>query len=325
MISIIIPIYNSEKKLSECLDSIIKQSYQDFELILINDGSNDNSEEICHTYQSKHPQRIRYYHQVNCGVSSARNMGLDNANGEYICFVDSDDYVEPNYLVELLHLLEENNADISMCDICRKESDGSTIPLKDNNDIIYAIMSNTYGQTNRGPYCKLYKKSIIGSLRFNENIYLGEDTLFCVEYAKRCESGIYLQKGLYHYDIPTSSSAYRNDAKMLGKYLTYIDSRAEMLKDTTMLSQNTYALIVNSLYDSIQDSYYVAKKAGSYNTQKELCKTMRTMKGHYPISLKDQYKPVSWWIMAHGNPPLLDIWTFLYGKWHGLMKRIELK
>ena len=97
MISIIVPIYNREKYLSECIDSILVQSYSDFEVLLIDDGSTDRSGEICDEYAQK-DARIRVFHKENGGVSSARNVGLDNATGEWIAFVDSDDWVGEKYL-----------------------------------------------------------------------------------------------------------------------------------------------------------------------------------------------------------------------------------
>ena len=100
LISIIVPVYKAEKHLSECIDSIISQTYENFELILIDDGSPDNSGKICDEYAEK-DKRIRAIHKENGGVSSARNTGLDNASGEYITFIDSDDFVDKQYLEKL--------------------------------------------------------------------------------------------------------------------------------------------------------------------------------------------------------------------------------
>ena len=115
-ISIIVPVYNAEKYLHRCVDSILAQTFTDFELLLINDGSKDNSGKICDEYAAKDP-RVRVFHKENGGVSSARNMGLDNAKGEWVTFVDSDDWLVHNIYEKMLHKLVEENADLCLCDI----------------------------------------------------------------------------------------------------------------------------------------------------------------------------------------------------------------
>ena len=116
MVSVIIPIYNCEKYLNECISSVLGQTYKDFELILVDDGSTDNSLNICYEFAKK-DSRIIVIHQENGGVSSARNKGLKNAKGEFITFVDSDDYVENDWLKMLLTAILANNADVSICGI----------------------------------------------------------------------------------------------------------------------------------------------------------------------------------------------------------------
>ena len=100
MISVIVPVYNSEKRLHKCIDSILGQTYTNFELLLINDGSTDTSGDICEEFAEK-DERIKVFHKKNGGASSARNIGIDNAKGEYICFVDSDDYVSDDIYLHL--------------------------------------------------------------------------------------------------------------------------------------------------------------------------------------------------------------------------------
>jgi glycosyltransferase involved in cell wall biosynthesis len=327
MISVIIPIYNSEKTLARCLDSILSQSYNDFELILVNDGSIDNSAGICMDYVNRNPEKTHYYYKTNGGVSSARNMGIEKAQGEYICFVDSDDYVESTYLEVLYRGITEYGTVFSMCDISRnsKGNDGETIILNNCDDIISVIMSSQYGTLNRGPYCKIFLKKILqDEFSFAEDIYLGEDTLFCVEYAKRCKNGVYIRKGLYHYDTPTSSTAYRTDTRMLRKYLTYIDSRQKMLEDVTMLNRNSYVLITNSLFESIQESYFVAKRANRKDVQQDLRRLMYEMRNKYSLKYSEQDKPFSWYVMAHW-PEQFDNWMYIYGKYHGLLLRLGLQ
>ena len=115
-ISVIVPVYNTEKYLNRCIDSILAQTFTDFELLLIDDGSTDCSGKICDEYAAK-DSRVRVFHKENGGVSSARNMGLDNAQGEWITFVDSDDWVHEDFLKKRLALALNDNADIAYCDV----------------------------------------------------------------------------------------------------------------------------------------------------------------------------------------------------------------
>lgn len=126
-ISIIVPVYNSSKYLRSCIDSILKQSLSDWELILVNDGSTDDSGEICDEYAVKYPA-IRVIHKENAGVSEARNTGLVAATGEYVGFVDSDDTIRPEMYQEMYDAAMENDAEIVMCDAVTVYPDGRTEP-----------------------------------------------------------------------------------------------------------------------------------------------------------------------------------------------------
>lgn len=122
-LSVILTVYNVEKYLKRCIDSIIKQTYKDFELILVDDGSIDNSSKICDKF-CKQDKRIKVIHKENGGVSSARNAGLDIAEGDYISFIDSDDYIEVDMFKKLIQIMIENNADIAQCNfkvVCKNE------------------------------------------------------------------------------------------------------------------------------------------------------------------------------------------------------------
>lgn len=115
LISVIVPIYNTENYLEKCITSILDQNYHNLELILINDGSTDNSGKICEDFLEI-DKRVKVRHKENSGVSAARNIGLDIAEGDYTCFVDSDDYLHPEMLERLWHYLGKYNADIAMCE-----------------------------------------------------------------------------------------------------------------------------------------------------------------------------------------------------------------
>jgi len=124
MISVIIPVYNCEKWLEACVSSLINQSYKDFEILLVNDGSTDGSEAVCKSLAGEHCC-IRYFSKENGGAASARNLGLDNAKGDYVAFVDADDTVKRNYLETLIKSATEYNADIVMCDYIKHTKDKS--------------------------------------------------------------------------------------------------------------------------------------------------------------------------------------------------------
>ena len=123
MISVIVPVYKTEKFLSDCIKSILNQTYHDLEVILVNDGSPDSSGQICEEYAKK-DSRIKVIHQENAGVASARNTGLNLAAGEYITFVDSDDYICPQMYEEMLKCAKKNHCDLVMCDCMKVYSDG---------------------------------------------------------------------------------------------------------------------------------------------------------------------------------------------------------
>lgn len=116
LISVVVPIYNVEKYIEKCIDSIINQTYTNLEIILVDDGSPDKCGKICDEY-AKRDKRIKVIHKENGGVSSARNIGLDNLNGEYVTFIDADDYISNNYCEELLNALKTENADCVACRI----------------------------------------------------------------------------------------------------------------------------------------------------------------------------------------------------------------
>lgn len=163
-VSIIIPVYNSEQYLTECLNSVVSQTYDSINLILIDDGSSDASGKICDGFASSDP-RIRVIHTENQGVSEARNTGIAESSGDYVCFVDSDDYVAPDYIEYLLNLLEDNDTDISVCqreDSRRKVKENKT--LTDNKSCMNAFVKT--GEIDSVVWGKLYKRHLFDGVFF---------------------------------------------------------------------------------------------------------------------------------------------------------------
>lgn len=186
MITIIVPVYNAEKTLNRCIESILSQTFQDWELLLIDDGSTDISAEICDEYAAK-DQRIRIFHKKNGGVSSARNLGLDYAKGEWVVFVDADDFVKKPYLIHLLeHSQKHADLVISYAEIhngndIKKELYPSKLVDNTNFESIF-IENDMHWHTS--PWSKLYKRCIIEKhhLRFCEGMHIGEDAVFLYSY-----------------------------------------------------------------------------------------------------------------------------------------------
>lgn len=201
-ISVIVPVYNAEEYLHRCVDSIFAQTFADFELLLIDDGSKDNSGAICDEYAAK-DSRVRVFHKENGGVSSARNMGLDNAKGEWICFVDSDDWVEKEYL-EVLY--QDGKFDFVTCywTILNCETFQSTIPESKEYVGILNVKSFFDNNIHRlsCPVCRLYNKSIIleHNIRFDQKMSFAEDALFNITYFLNVKSVKQTSDILYNYE-----------------------------------------------------------------------------------------------------------------------------
>jgi len=204
LISLIIPCYNAERSLEKCLTSVINQSYSNLEIIIIDDGSTDGTSKIYEYFQIK-DKRIKIFKQANSGVSKARNKGVKSATGEYICFVDSDDWVEPDYCSELYHLLVNENADISIIEASYEDEDGNIVfnkPISqekifDGNRALILLLEDEEIQSH--PWGKLYKAVFFKNVNFPENLKSFEDysTLFKIFHktTKVAKSN----KKLYHY------------------------------------------------------------------------------------------------------------------------------
>ena len=170
-VSVIIPVYNVEPFLERCLGSVLSQTYANIEIILINDGSTDKSPQICDEYAKK-DSRIVVIHKQNGGQSDARNFGLDICKGDYISFVDSDDWIEPTYIEDLLNLIQKENVDIAICELERTRLYKKVQSSQDTKLQLYTPMQaikRLFLQREISfiaPYCKIYKQSLFENIRF---------------------------------------------------------------------------------------------------------------------------------------------------------------
>ena len=205
LISIIIPVYNGEKYIAKCIESILGQSYEHFELLIINDGSTDNTLEVCKKYDDK---RMRIINQKNKGVSTARNNGIKNSEGEYIMFVDADDYIEKNCLEIMINGIKGN--DICICNYYLVNDEEKVIVSCNNKkglsfrDLLFDSESNVFGYI-----CgKLIKRSSI-KICFNEEIAIREDHVFFLDNSPYINSISMINEPVYDYVI-NNNSASRN-------------------------------------------------------------------------------------------------------------------
>lgn len=217
LISIIVPVYKVEKYLCECVDSILSQTYENFELILVDDGSPDNSGKICDKYAEK-DKRIKVIHKENAGVSSARNIGLDNAKGEYITFIDSDDTVDKRYLELMYKKLEETKSDLCFCHFDRFGDDAfhssNEKPFPNfcicdtKSDEFFNFVKRFFNFKNNilgSCWRVLYKSTTINS-RFNTSMIFCEDLVFILNVLLNATSFCSIDNVLYHYRTNMSSA-----------------------------------------------------------------------------------------------------------------------
>ncbi|MCD9619050.1 glycosyltransferase family 2 protein [Chryseobacterium gleum] len=208
-VSIIVPVYNVENYLAKCLDSLVKQSLPDIEILVVNDGSKDNSEKIIEGYAQKYPEKIKAYTKENGGLSDARNFGIDRATGDYIGFVDSDDYVTETMFEEMLLLAEKHNAKMVISNIQKVDENGKVVqkltqlpnmPEKITLEKNFSVFSDiSYFACN-----KLFKKELFNQKRFKKGVHF-EDIQLIPQLLLECETIAQTQNFHYQYLERTDS------------------------------------------------------------------------------------------------------------------------
>lgn len=264
LISVIIPVYNVKRYLKKCLDSIIYQTYKDLQIIIIDDGSNDGSELICDEY-SKKDSRIMVLHQKNSGVSAARNNALDEANGDYISFIDADDYLEPEMYEVMITDITKYEADIAICGVNNIYEDNS---YKNKN---FSIDSKTRtlnyeeflrrminNNISTSIWNKLFSKKLLENIKFNEKRRIGEDFEFLLK-LNTDSVIVYDNRKLYNYFIRNSSSTKTLNQKSANDIfevnsilLTYTKKEYSNLCN---ISVYRYLIKINTLINNYNLSY----------------------------------------------------------------------
>lgn len=255
IVSIVVPVYNVEKYLKRCIESLIKQTYSNVEILLINDGSLDNSEDIC-LYYKKQDNRIEYFKKNNGGLSSARNYGIDKAKGKYIYFIDSDDYCEYTLIEDLLKCINMGNQ-IVACDYC--------IEYTNNNFVINKRISNDNCENIKHfitrlneirmfnvVWNKMYVLDIIkkNNLYFDETAMPGEDLLFNCSYLEYVQNAGFVNRIEYHYmreDEVTLVNKY--DSKLIDKIEKFIRAKKKLYTNLNLNNEENIRDINDTIID----------------------------------------------------------------------------
>lgn len=270
-VSVIVPIYNAEAYLSKCIDSILQQSYSDFELILVDDESPDNSYDIMKKYEQK-DNRIHSFRKRNGGASSARNFGLSAAKGKWVVFVDSDDFVNDRYIEDLVCKMEPISLVVQGISKIVGDRIVENLVFEDNNFTVsdFKTLLNDKTFFDRGfPVAKVFDKSIIDkhNLKFNENIHYSEDLIFMLEYIQYVSKIRFIQGSNYYYQIAVSNLSQRYNSfeseynlyeefdlitKKLALNIGMEQTDATKELAALMLMRSIYAMYINKEFESRQ-------------------------------------------------------------------------
>ena len=289
MVSIIVPVYNVEKYLEQCINSIINQTYKNIEIILIDDGSTDNSGIICDEYAKK-DNRIKVIHKDNEGISATRNRGIDESSGKYISFVDSDDYIEKNMIEILYKDIEKENADIAVCNYIIVK-DKNNIKKDKNNSYNVIILSQN--DALRMCFCnefefylwnKIFKKTLFNEIKFPKGKN-SEERYTLPKLIDNSKKIIYDNRKLYYYRIRKNSIIHSNekinyDAIEADSYLLeYMKVNHKNLENISMESFiNTNFAIYNKMYImkcKDKNKYKLITKNIKENYTKEIKKSLK--------------------------------------------------
>lgn len=234
LISIVIPIFNAQKYLKECIDSVLSQTYKNIEIILVNDGSTDCSGKICDSYAEK-DTRIKVIHNENQGVSVSRNIGIKEAKGLYITFIDADDFVSEQYIEILYKLIKNDNAEISMIGN-DEQYEGKIIKtnrkirkILNSEEIIKMMLEEKY--LSAVCWGKMYKKVLFEdqSLKFDKDMKIGEDLKLIIPIVEKCKKiSIDMTQNLYHYRLNEDSITQQTGKKEL--WIQEIELSKEIMK-----------------------------------------------------------------------------------------------
>ena len=291
-ISIIVPVYNVENYLERCVESILKQTYTNFELLLINDGSTDQSGDLCDQLVSKNGN-IKVFHLENAGVSNARNVGIQNSTGEWITFIDSDDFITPDYLETLISAVRtDNSVGFSVARLHHvKNGQVTDLPDFSGQESVWSAEQTMKellmtARTSFFPVAKLFKKELIEDFKFSTDYHLAEDALFLTEVIleTKCNS-IFIDKPIYYYDHREGSATTSVNSHVFDTIEVYKIIISDVFQifpqlKTELVNRECWSYI--TVYDKI-----IFTESDQYRTEKN--KLRKWIINHLSEILKDPY------------------------------------
>ena len=296
LISVIVPVYNVEPYIAECIESIQNQTYKNLEIILVDDGSKDNSGDICDQYAS-YDERIKVIHQENGGLSAARNAGIEVAKGDYIAFVDSDDYIGQTMYEDLLHLLKEHSLDMIGCSVFRDKSgtiiegcNDEQLEIYEKDDALRLAMHDEFTSV----WNKLYKQDIVKDIRFPVGRKF-EDSATSYLYVANANRVGHINRCYYYYRVnPNSITQTSFDAKSRLDFVLGYEERLQYAIDHQLPYVDDCNSLLMKAVLSCLTAYY-AKPAGNevyYDKCKRMIEIYRKDTSYKELNTK--YKLFLW-------------------------------
>ena len=286
LISVIVPVYNVERYINRCIESIVNQTYQNLEIIIIDDGSHDNCPKICDEWEQQ-DNRIKVVHKLNGGVSSARNAGLNICSGAFITFVDSDDWIDLDTIEDAVYTAKKNEADVICYDFYFEYLDSETLKLKTKPVVLLGneiLEKYIFDEIRPEVSNKLYASSVIDDLRFNIEEGYGEDVAFNYNVLKNAKALINMGVCKYHYlqNSGSSSTTPFITESRAKSYKVFENILIDCEKDDNLhnaavwrFTVATFAILSRVLFDiSITDKYYndIADAFRRYKSEIIKCK-----------------------------------------------------
>ena len=312
----IIPVYNAAKYLSECLESLIARNREDYEIILVNDGSTDNSAYICEQY-SKEYKQILFYSKENSGVSDTRNKGIELSSGEYIAFIDSDDYVESGYIDTIISLLDYK-ADIYIYGYHEQNEKGIFTKIITQLESGMQVMDSTiceniFSELHYQVWNKIFKAEIVkkNGIKFDLNLRISEDLKFWVDYFYYISNLYIWNKPIYYYRYNANGAVRKKSMDVFKQINTVFEAQKKLLYFWNA-SEHAY-LQLNTLYVEHICLYYHMLRQGRLGFR-EIAIQLNQICKEVPYSLGKKSAKLKAYCLIHGNYLLLDFY-FLFTKY----------